>query len=234
MAAHFVLQLLPLTATTLLEERTEARAKHLAEAPPGVSGSPCSRVCAARLAASSPPSASTASNPALIVCKYSPRLCNVMIMLPRCCSRNNPFSTCVAAMPTSARVCAWRERQSEEASRMPHSDPSGANTGTAVQVRLLNRGKKCSPPCTVTARFRCATLPTPLVPQTSSFQIAPGRMLAASDIDMKLLSETMSSSRPSGDANAIMKLVPAICMMQRMHLREREATNKRVPVMFLA
>ena len=55
-------------------------------------------------------------------------------------------------------------------------------------------------------------MPRPFVPHTSSFQIAPGRMLAASDMSMKLLSETMSSSIPSGDANAIMKLLPAICI----------------------
>ena len=42
------------------------------------------------------------------------------------------------------------------------------------------------------------------------------RMLASSDTDLKLLSDTTSSNKPSGEAKAIMKLVPAICMIQRV------------------
>jgi hypothetical protein len=37
-------------------------------------------------------------------------------------------------MPTSARVCCWRDRQSEDASSTPARMPSGWNTGAAMQV----------------------------------------------------------------------------------------------------
>ena len=57
--------------------------KKSAKRRPGEAGKPCSRMPAARFAASILPSLSTASRPALNVCRYSPRLWKAIRIFPQ-------------------------------------------------------------------------------------------------------------------------------------------------------
>ncbi len=79
------------------------------------------------------PAWSIAIMPALMVPRNSARGWIAKIMCEPICCTNKPFSMCVAAIFTSARVWRWRDTQSEEASSMPTSSPAGPRTGAAVQ-----------------------------------------------------------------------------------------------------